>query len=186
MHVIDLLVVGVISASALIGLFRGFFPELLSLLTWIVAIWAGWNFSGLVEPYVAGKLNSPFLELWVSRGVLFVSVLLIGGLIGQLVALVIRKTGLSGTDRSLGLLFGLLRGAVIFGVAILFAGMLNLSEETWWNESKAIPYGVQIADWIHSMLPEELAQHLPAEIPSTEVSTENPAAVVEDTTPNQP
>lgn len=163
MHVIDMLIVGVISVSALIGLFRGFFPELLSLLTWIAAIWTGWNFSDVVEPFLTGKLNSPFLELWVSRGVIFVSVLLIGGLVGQIVALVIRKTGLSGTDRSLGLLFGLIRGAVIFGVAILFAGTMNLSEESWWTESKTIPYGVQIADWIHSMLPEAISQHIPSE-----------------------
>lgn len=177
MHAIDMLIVGVISVSALIGLFRGFFPELLSLLTWVVAIWAGWNFSDQIEPFVSGKLNSPFLELWISRGVIFVSVLLIGGLIGQVAALLIRKTGLSGTDRSLGLLFGLVRGALIFGVAVIFAGMLNLSAEPWWNESKIIPYGVQIADWIHSMLPEEIAQHLPPEIPSE---------VVEQTTPDQP
>ena len=50
---IDYLIVGVIAVSAVIGLFRGFFPELISLLSWIVAIWSGWNFSGLVEPYLA-------------------------------------------------------------------------------------------------------------------------------------
>ncbi len=164
MHIIDMLIVGVIAMSALIGLFRGFFPELLSLLTWVVAVWTGWNFSDLVEPYLTGKLNSPFLELWVSRGVIFVAVLLIGGLIGQLVALLIRKTGLSGTDRSLGLLFGLVRGVVIFGVAVLFAGMLDLSDEPWWQDSQAIPYGERVAGWIHSVLPEELVQRLPPDV----------------------
>ncbi|MDH3645206.1 MAG: CvpA family protein [Gammaproteobacteria bacterium] len=172
---IDILIVGVIAISALIGLFRGFFPELLSLLTWVVAVWSGWNFSELVEPYITGKLNSPFLELWVSRGMIFVAVLLIGGLIGQLVALAIRQTGLSGTDRSLGLLFGLVRGVVIFGVAVLFAGTLNLSNEPWWQESRAIPYGVQVADWIHSMLPEQLAQHLPNESAAPAVEPADPS-----------
>jgi len=163
MLMIDMLIVGVIGVSALIGMFRGFFPELLSLLTWVIAVWSGWNFSDLVEPYLSTKLNSPFLELWVSRGVIFVAVLLIGGLIGQIVALTIRKTGLSGTDRSLGLLFGLVRGALIFGVVVLFAGSLNLSSEPWWQESRVIPYGIQIADWIRSVLPEEVIQYLPAE-----------------------
>ena len=180
MHMIDMLIVGVIAVSALIGLFRGFFPELLSLLTWVLAVWTGWNFSDLVEPYLVGKLNSPFLELWVSRGVIFVFVLLIGGLIGQLVALVIRRTGLSGTDRSLGFLFGLVRGVLIFGVVVLFAGTLNLSNEPWWQESRAIPYGVQVADWIHSMLPEQLAQHLP--IDSSPSPAEQPAV---ETLPEQ-
>lgn len=167
MLLIDMLIVGVIAVSALIGLFRGFFPELLSLLTWIVAIWSGWNFSDLVLPYLSGKLNSPFLELWISRGVIFVAVLLIGGLVGQVVALAIRKTGLSGTDRSLGLLFGLVRGVVIFGVAVLFAASLNLDEEPWWQESKMIPYGAQVADWLRSLLPEDIAQHLPAGAPES-------------------
>ncbi len=161
MLIIDMLIVGVIAVSALIGLFRGFFPELLSLLTWVIAIWSGWNFSDVVEPYLSGKLNSAFLELWVSRGVIFIAVLLIGGLVGQVVALLIRKTGLSGTDRTLGLMFGLVRGVVIFGIAVLFAGAIDLDREAWWQESKTIPYGAGVADWLRGMLPEELSQHLP-------------------------
>ncbi|NNF66437.1 MAG: CvpA family protein [Gammaproteobacteria bacterium] len=163
MHMIDILITGVVVISALIGLFRGFFPELISLLSWVIAIWTGWNFSDLIEPMISGKLNSPFLELWVSRAVIFVAVLLVGGLLGQLVAFLVRSTGLSGTDRSLGFLFGLVRGVLIFGIAVLFAQSLDLAEEPWWQESKAIPYGVQVADWIHSMLPEELVQRLPAD-----------------------
>lgn len=158
---IDYLIVGVIAMSAFIGLFRGFFPELISLLSWVVAVWCGWNFSGLVEPFLAGKLNSPILELWLSRAAIFVSVLLIGGLVGQLIALLIRKTGLTGTDRALGFGFGLARGAVILGVAVLFARMADLQQEPWWQQSRMIVYGEAVASTLHRMLPEQVSQHLP-------------------------
>lgn len=163
---IDYLIVGVIAVSALIGLWRGFFPELISLASWMIAIWSGWQFSGLVEPYLAGKLNSPLLELWVSRAAIFVSVLLIGGLVGQLIALLIRKTGLSGTDRALGFGFGLARGAVILGVAVLFARTVDMQQEPWWQQSRMIPYGEAVASTLHRMLPEQVSQHLPP-VPET-------------------
>lgn len=165
MLMIDYLVVAVIAISAVIGVMRGFFPELVSLAGWVVAIWAGWNFSSLVEPYLAGKLGSPLLELWIARAVLFIAVLLLVGMLGQLVALAIRKTGLSGTDRTLGLVFGLARGAVIFGIAVLFARGVDMQTEPWWQASATLPYGEQLADWLLGILPEPLAQHLPAAEP---------------------
>ncbi|NND59535.1 MAG: CvpA family protein [Gammaproteobacteria bacterium] len=159
---IDYIIIGVVAISALIGLFRGFFPELISLLSWIVAIWSGWNFSHVIEPYLAGKIGSPALELWVARGIIFVGVLLVFGLLGQLIALLIKKTGLSGTDRALGLAFGVARGAVILGIAVLFARMIDLDQEPWWQASRVIPYGEGIASTLHSILPEQVSQHLPA------------------------
>lgn len=158
---IDYIIIGVIAVSALIGLFRGFFPEIISLLSWVIAIWCGWNFSPLIEPYLSGKLSSPALELWVSRAIVFVAVLLAGGLLGQLVALLIRKTGLSGTDRALGLAFGLVRGVVILGIGVLFARLIDLQQESWWQQSRMIPYGEAVAESLHRLLPQQVAQHLP-------------------------
>lgn len=165
MLMIDYLVVGVIAFSAVIGLLRGFFPELISLAGWVVAIWSGWHFAPAVEPYLAGKLNSPLLELWVSRAVVFVAVLLVAGMLGQLVTIAIRKTGLSGTDRTLGLVFGIVRGAVIFGIAVLFARGVDMQDEPWWRESQTIVYGEQVAAWLHRILPEQVSRHLPAVAP---------------------
>lgn len=177
MLMIDYLVVGVIAISAIVGLMRGFFPELTSLAGWVIAVWCGWNFAPAVEPYLAGKLNSPLLELWVARAIVFLAVLFVVGLLGQIVSLAIRKTGLSGTDRTLGLVFGLARGAVIFGIAVLFARGVDMQNEPWWAQSRTIPYGEQIAGWLHNVLPDQLSRHLPAVSPfAPETEAELPAA----------
>lgn len=173
MITVDYIIIALIIASAVIGLFRGFFPELISLVTWIVAVWGGWNLSGLVEPHLAGRLPSPTLELWVARGVVFVAILLLGGLLGQIVAFLIEKTGLSGTDRSLGLAFGLARGVVIFGIVVMIAQLVELEREPWWDRSAMIPIGETVAGRIRAMLPEEVAEIVAPEgelPPETELS----------------
>ena len=65
-----------------------------------------------------------------------------------------------GTDRMLGLLFGLARALVIILVLVLLAGLTPLPQETWWGESVMLKYFVQAVVAIQSHLPEELARHL--------------------------
>lgn len=163
MITIDYLIIAVILISMLVGFFRGFFPELVSIASWILAIFAAWHFNGLVEPYLQGKLGSVVVELWASRLIIFVVALILGGLVGQLVSLVIDKTGLSGTDRMLGLVFGLVRGGVIFGVLVIVGQLLGFTAEPWWPESKMIPLGERIADTLRVMVPENVSEFLEQE-----------------------
>jgi len=103
MITVDFIIIGILLVSMVVGFFRGFFPELVSIGAWFLAMFAAWNFSGLVEPYLQGKLGSVVIELWAARLIVFVITLILGGLVGQLVSLLVDKSGLSGTDRMLGL-----------------------------------------------------------------------------------
>lgn len=156
----DILIFGIVAVSMLVGFFRGFFPELVGVLTWIAAILGGWHFSYLVEPYVAGKLGSVVAELWSSRIIVFVVILIVGGLVGQLVSLLVDKAGLSGTDKVLGLVFGFVRGVIVVGVLVMLGQFIGLSEDKWWSDSALIPYGAGAAGVIRSALPESLTEHL--------------------------
>ena len=160
MILVDYLIIGIILVSAVIGLFRGFFPEILSLVTWVAALYIGWHFSGSVEQMLDGKLDSPALEIWVARFIVFAAVLIIGGLIGQLVAFMIERTGLSGTDRALGFVFGMARGFVVLGVVVIIGQLLSLEGEDWWEQSQFISIGERVANVVREVLPDDISDRI--------------------------
>src|SRR3984893_5794422 len=81
----DILIVLVLLGSTIIGLLRGFVREAVSLVFWILAIWAAWKFSPVVEPHLGGLLADPKVAPWVGRLVILVLVLLLGWVGGLLI-----------------------------------------------------------------------------------------------------
>jgi membrane protein required for colicin V production len=133
-------------ASAVIGVWRGFTAEALSLLTLLVAIWLAWAFAGRFEGMLGSWVGaSPEVRIWAARVVIFVLALLVGGLISWLARKLIRHTGLSGLDRLLGAGFGLLRAVVLIGLAVIVMEFLGLQQEPWWQESRLKPYADRVA-----------------------------------------
>jgi len=65
-----------------------------------------------------------------------------------LVGRLIKKTGLSPTDRVLGLFFGLLRGGLIVCVFVLMAGATSMPQSSWWHESRVLGYFQSAAVWL--------------------------------------
>jgi len=89
--------------------------EAVSLVFWIVAIWAAWKFGPLVEPHLGGLLSDPNIAPWVGRLVVLVLVLLVGWVVAMLASYFTRSLGLGAMDRVIGLLFGIVRGLVLVG-----------------------------------------------------------------------
>jgi len=158
---VDYLIIGVVLISTLVGVYRGFFPEVLALLSWILGIWVAWEYAPMLEPRLADKIPSPVLSLWIARFALFAGVLIAGGLLTELVSLAIERAHLTGTNRMLGLLFGFVRGLVAVGVLTIFAQILELPHESWWRESKLIPYGEHIAAGLEAILPDTVFDQFP-------------------------
>lgn len=152
MLLIDYILLGVVLISVVIGLIRGFFREALSLVTWILAIVVALQWGDIFESLFAGTFSSPTVRLWVARLAVFVMVLLVGALVNRLIALAVAKTGLAGVDRLLGMMFGFARGALLMGVLVIGAQVLEVDKEPWWDESRVIPYGVRIADQIKTLM----------------------------------
>lgn len=131
----DLVIVLVVGMSTVIGLLRGLAREVMSLIVWLIAFVAS---LALADP-VAGLLG---LEgsLGAAAGftVVFVAVLLAGALVQRMLAKLVRSTGIGGTDRLLGSLFGALRGGLVTIVALI---ALRPFAETsgWWLESVLVP-----------------------------------------------
>ena len=145
---VDLVIVTGCFTSAAFGAMRGFAKETLSLVTWVAAIWLAWNFSWVVTLFLGEWAAAPELKVWAGRVIIFLVVLVAGGLAGQMTKSLIRQSGLSGTDRVLGSIFGLGRGAIMLGLAVLVLEMAGLDEDRWWREARLSPYGDQIANGI--------------------------------------
>jgi membrane protein required for colicin V production len=151
----DAFIVLILLGSTLIGVLRGFVREAVSLVFWIVAIWAAWKFGPLIEPHLGGLLADPSVAPWIGRLVVLVLVLLVGWIVGMLLSYFTRSLGLGAMDRVLGLLFGILRGAVLVGLIIIGGELLHLNQEEWWGRSKLIPYGETVGDWLRAMVGEK-------------------------------
>jgi len=151
----DLLIVLVVLASTVIGVFRGFIREAVALVFWIVGLWCAWTFGHLVEPYLGGCLADPAVRPWLGRLVVLVAVLFVGYVVGAILSYVMRGAGLGTIDRLIGMLFGLLRGMVLVGVMVICGELLHLNHEPWWRNAKLITYGETLGDWLRSMVGEK-------------------------------
>ena len=151
----DVFLILVLFGSTIIGLLRGLVREAVSLLFWIVAIWAAWKLGPGIEPHLGGLLADPNVAPWVGRLVILILVLLAGWVIGMLLSYFTRSLGLGWIDRILGLLFGLLRGLVLMGLIIIGGELLHLNHEEWWGRSKLVPFGETVGDWLRAMVGEK-------------------------------
>src|SRR5512137_2230051 len=147
MTTVDYLLTGAVLLSMLFGSVRGFLRESVALLGWLVGLWLAWRYAGLVEPYLGGALAGTPLQVWVARMLVLLAVVMAGWLLGSLLSYIVQRSGLTlGVDRLLGAIFGLVRGAVIVGFAVMLGQAAELDSEPWWRASRLLPLGENMAD----------------------------------------
>lgn len=157
---IDYSILGVIAFSMLIGIVRGFIKEVLSLSTWAVALWVGFNFSRPFAAMLEAQITHPSARIATAFGILVVTTLILGALVGFLLNELVKKTGLSGTDRFIGMFFGVARGMLVVSILVLLAGLTPLPEDPWWKESQLIPHFQRLALWLRNFIPSNLAGYI--------------------------
>ena len=149
---IDWAIIAIIAVSAMISLARGFVKEALSLLTWVVAGLVAWLFGGALAGHLSPFIETPSIRVIVACSILFILTLVLGGLINYLIGQLVRVTGLSGTDRFLGMIFGAARGALLIVVAVGMLSLAPVEADTWWRQSELIPHFLLVADWSKNMI----------------------------------
>ena len=156
----DYFIVIVIALSMLVGLWRGLLREVISLATWIAAFAIAYLFSEDGAAHLVPYIDIPSLRIAAAFGGLFLATLLIGGLIGILASYLVDYTGLTGTDRILGMGFGFVRGAAVIVLLVLAAGLTPLPRDPWWQQALLLHHFQQGAVWLQGLLPPELAQNI--------------------------
>ena len=151
MNFADYLILGVLLISLVLGFFRGFLREAVSLIAWLGGLWLAWHFAYRLEPYLGGLIAQPPLSTWVARAIILLAVLIVGWIIGGILAYFIHQSGVSlMLDRGLGVIFGVIRGAVLIAIAVMLAQLVELERTQWWSRSRLLPYSVELSGWIKS------------------------------------
>ena len=157
---VDYAILAIVGISGVISLMRGFVREALSLAGWVTAFWVALAFSGKTAALLDGYVAVPSVRVGIAFAVIFIGVLLLCGVALRLAGLLVERTGMSGTDRALGIVFGVLRGVVIVGLLVLLAGLTPLPRDPWWGQSTLMPHFVELAREIRAWLPPEVQQQL--------------------------
>ena len=144
---IDWVIAGVVIISALVSLKRGFFKEVLSLATWVAALFVAWSFGGSLAVQLTEYIETPSVRMVSACVLLFIATLLVGGLINRIFAELVHATGLTGTDRILGMVFGGLRGCLLVILVVGLMTVAPLENDVAWKESLLLPHFLLLADW---------------------------------------
>ncbi len=157
---VDYFILAIIGISALLSLWRGFFKEALSLISWLAALWIAMLYFGDLGRYLARWIDTPSVRGAVAFVMLFVGTVMIGGVVSFLVGKLVEKSGLTATDRALGVVFGMARGVVIVAVLVMLAGLTSVPQDPWWHESLLLGHFQDMAMWLRSFLPASMAENI--------------------------
>jgi len=134
----DITIISIIAFSSLISVIRGFTKEAISLVTWFTAFFIASKFHPEVAQHLM-QLEDQLVRTSVAIAILFIAVLLLGALVNYIINRLVSVTGLSGTDRLLGMIFGAIRGVLVVSALLFFIDQFtSFNQETWWVESTLV------------------------------------------------
>lgn len=134
----DIVILAIVLLSALIGLVRGLLKEVLSLATWAAAVGLALYFTPQAADCLATRIEDEVIRLAVAFAGIFFGTLIAGGLLQWLIGTLVQTTGLSGTDRLLGFVFGGARGVLVCLVGLI-ALRTYAQDADWWQASALVP-----------------------------------------------
>ncbi|MDP7468557.1 MAG: CvpA family protein [Alphaproteobacteria bacterium] len=152
----DLIVIAVLLVSALLAFSRGFVRELLSVAVWVGAIFATLYGLAYVKEYTSQWISTVWLANTAASVTIFIPTLIILALISHVLSGQVRNSALGAVDRSLGFLFGLLRGVIIVCLAYLMITLILPKEEQpkWLRSARTILLVEQGAGLLLQLVPE--------------------------------
>lgn len=157
---IDYAIITLVLISSVIGLLHGFVREAFSLVIWVVALGVGLSFSKDFSSLLTGMISYPSIRSAIAFLILFIATLIVGALLNYLLSGLVKTTGLTGSDRFIGMFFGIARGVIIVSIVVMLAGLTPLPEDSWWKESVLIPLFQSLAVWLGNYIPSGLADYM--------------------------
>lgn len=144
----DWTILAIVVVSSLISIYRGFVKEALSLAIWVAAIVIAMWFDDRLAPLLSGLSDTPSVVHSLAFALLFLGTLVVGAMVNYLIGQLVKMTGLTGTDRLFGMIFGLARGLVVVMALLMWLPhVLPVDQDPWWKESVLIPRFLDFEDW---------------------------------------
>ena len=160
MNLVDLLVLAIVAISALLGLSRGFVREMLGLGAWLLAAYLAYRLAPGLIPFAERTIGNPDIAGVAAYAVTFLGLLIVLSLLANLVGRVVRLSALGGLDRTLGLVFGIVRGAVVLIAAYILGGQVMRDPSAWppqIKQARALPLLYHGALWAAAQFPPRLS-----------------------------
>jgi membrane protein required for colicin V production len=156
-NIADLAILGVLVLSGLLALARGFVREVLSIGAWIAAALATVYGFPLARPLLRTYIEMPLLADAITGFVIFVATLIAGAALSHALSRRLRGTAFGTVDRSLGLLFGIARGALLVCLAYLLVAWAVPRQNwpPWLAEARSLPLVETGAEWLADLVPED-------------------------------
>ena len=154
LNLLDLVIIGTTILSAIIGLFRGMAKEVITLVTWVVAAIVARQYGLAVGDYF-GNISTELVRHLIGGFILFVGILIIGGVINFLIGKFVKVSGFVVLDKMLGAVFGVIRSLLAIVIVLLvFPFLVDMFvKEKIWQESTLMPQFQQLANYLQNNLP---------------------------------
>ena len=160
MTAFDLIVIGIVGLSTIVAFLRGFVRVVMSLVALVAAILAAIHLSPSVANMLPVLSDSAVTRYLAAFALIFIVVVLVGGLLGWLLSRAIRAIGLGFVDRLIGAIFGVARGVLSVVIGVLLAGLTTLPRQDWWQNAFLAPPLVTAALSLRPWLPQAMAERL--------------------------
>ena len=166
MNWVDIIVLAVLALSALLAFARGLVREALGVAAWVVAalVASPYGLFPYVQPWMHGQFSDGSTADVVAFGAVFLVTLIVLWVVAGALSSFVQRSALGGLDRTLGLLFGLARGAAILGAVYVLAG-IALPPDQWpppLVQARSIHLLYRDAEWLADKVP---AQYRPVVAP---------------------
>ena len=161
MPVLDWIFVGVLLASMLLGAWRGLVFEVLSLVSWVVALVLAQWFAADVGLRLPMSGASELVRYAAGFVVVFIATVMLGSLIATLLKKLMNAVGLRPVDRVLGAMFGVIRGTLLLLLATLLVSMTPMKSSATWQESLGVRVASVVLKTLKPVLPSDLEKYLP-------------------------
>lgn len=154
---LDLGLLGVVLISALLAMLRGFTREVLAIASWGAAAIAAIYLHPLLLPYVKPYISKDVVAMAVAAGIVFFVTLVVVSLVTVRLSDAILNSKVGALDRSLGFVFGAVRGLLLCVVAFVFFGWLvpDKSQPEWVRTARMKPILQATGDQLMAMLPDD-------------------------------
>ncbi len=162
MNQLDYIIVGVLVLSVLVGMWRGFISEIMSLLSWVLALWLAWAYGPVVATWTwfRHSVHAPELRLAAGAGSCFLAALMLGTVLRVILCHLVQGSMLGGVDRLFGMCFGFVRGMLLVTVLVFLLSLTAFVRHSWWKHSLLLPPFDSAATWFGERVPQSVRQRL--------------------------
>lgn len=155
---LDIVLLLIVVLSTVFGIVRGFARNVVSLIAWVLAFVISLSLAEKFALILPQDIEQPGLRIGIAMGILFLGTLIMGMVASFMLAGFVNATKTNNLDKSLGALFGFVRGVLLLCLLVVLGAFISLNQTDWWQRSKLIAAGEWVVHVLTPVLPDNVAR----------------------------